>query len=335
MLFISEKKMRKSPLYVIVGLTKYANNGKGDFLMQGNHNTSRVKIQGINPRKIEKGEIVQMTIQGDSYVDVLKMDRQIGATVRRLDKDHYCVLSTGEIKEYSQDKTMEKDKKNLRKTFAHLRQLIRTNFTKDASNQLFITLTYKENMIDEKQLMRDFDVFYKRLKRRLKGHKLDYIAVAEPQERGAWHFHLMLKSDQPVLYIDNKVLSEVWGHGYTDTQRLKSDDVGSYYAAYFTDLLSNNTKGSKKRKKGARLSLYPKGFKFYRTSRGIKKPDKVYAEYEQLEKCGYKKTYEVAFELINEDREESDRVVNILQKEVWKKVGENGMYSFLYEQMKN
>ena len=284
--------------------------------MQENNNTSRIKIQEVKPQKIEKEKIVKMTIQGDNYVDVLEMKQPAKATIRKLSNDHYLVLSTGEIKEYDNEKTTEKDKSNLKKTFIKLRQLIRTNFTNDSQNQLFITLTYAENMTDEKRLYSDFDKFFKRLKYKYKKHKLDYIAVVEPQGRGAWHIHLMLKSDQPILYIDNVKLTKIWGLGSTDTQRLKSNDVGSYYVAYFTDILQEGKDGSKKRIKGSRLSMYPKDFKFYRTSRGIKKPKEIQEEYGKLEDYGYKKTYEKAFKLSDE---EEKRILNIIQKEVWKR----------------
>ena len=289
--------------------------------MQEDNNINKIKIQGVKPKKIKKEKSVKMIVQGDNYVDVLETERPTKATIKKLDKNHYCILSTGEIKEYSKKETTEKEKENLKKTFARLRQLIRTNFTKDGNNQLFITLTYAENMTDEKRLYSDFEKFFKRLQYRLKGHKLDYITVMEPQGRGAWHVHLMLKSNQPILYIDNKELAKIWGFGYTDTERLKSDDVGTYYVSYFTDVIPNeesvpDKEKSKKRQKGERLKNYPKNFKFYRTSQGIKKPKEVYAEYGQLEKHGYKKTYESACNLIDEN---NDRIINTIQRETWKK----------------
>lgn len=289
--------------------------------MQNNNITEKIKVQGVKTRKIENDEYVKAIFQGRGYVDVIAKDRPTGATIKKLNKKEYVVMSTGEIKEYK-PKTDNKEKqiKSLKETFTRLRRLIRANFTNGSKNQLFITLTYAENMTDEKQLMKDFERFFKRLRYKLKEHKLDYIAVAEPQERGAWHFHVMLKSDQKRLYIDNKTLSEIWGNGYTDTQRLKSDDVGSYYVAYFTDILteSKDARSEKKRKKGARLSMYPKGFKFYRTSRGIKKPDEVTLPYGVISKCGYKKTYETAFEIQRTDGHTTD-ILNRVQKETWKR----------------
>lgn len=288
--------------------------------MQNNNNTNKVIVQGVSPKKIAKNKMVKATIQGDNYMDVIDKDKPSGATIRKLSKKEYMVISTGEIRKYSEKNTTEKTTQNLKKTFNNLRQLIRANFTRDSKNQLFITLTYAENMTDEERLYTDFDKFYKRLKYKLKKHKLEYISVAEPQGRGAWHLHLMLKStNQQNLFIDNKELEQIWGNGWTDAQRLVSDDVGAYYVAYFTDLLKSDEKGNKKRLKGQRLSMYPKGFKFYRCSRGIVKPFDIYIPYGDIEKDGYKKTYTTAYEIIEKSDDEDDRVINRVQKEVWKK----------------
>lgn len=289
--------------------------------MQEYNNTKKIKIQGVEPKKIDKQKYVKAIVQGKNYIDIMDKEIPTRATVKKLSKNEYLVVSTGEIKQYETKETKEKTTKNLKETFTRLRQLIRTNFTNNSKNQLFITLTYKENMTDEKQLYKDFDLFYKRLKYKLKEHKLEYIAVAEPQGRGAWHFHIMLKStNQANLYIDNKTLEKIWGNGYTDAQRLKSDDVGSYYVSYFTDLLEEDKKGNKKRVKGSRLSMYPKGFKFYRTSRGIEKPKEIKIKYEELEKQGYKNTYTTAFKLI--DTMQDDKILNVIQKETWKKTNQ-------------
>ena len=289
--------------------------------MQNNNITKKIKIKGVECKRISSKKYVKAIIQGKRYIDIVDKGRSAGATIKKISKKEYIVLSTGEVKEYKQNNSTEKTIKNLKETFNKLRQLIRTNFTDNGKNQLFITLTYKENMQDEKQLYKDFDKFYKRLKYKFKEHKFEYIAVAEPQGRGAWHFHIMLKSvNQLNLYIDNKLLEQIWGHGYTDVQRLKSDDVGSYYVAYFTDLIQEDSKGNKKRIKGSRLSMYPKGFKFYRTSRGIEKPKQMIVKYGDLNlnKQGYENTYSTAFEII-EFTETEERILNVIQKETWKK----------------
>ncbi len=226
--------------------------------------------------------VVRASLQ-NNFIEVTSVRNTPKQTIKKLNKQEYLDLQTGEIKEFNLDNT-GKEQANLKRTFNNLRGLIRTNFSENATNQLFITLTYRKNMKDSKQLYEDFKLFYKNLQYRYKDKfKFEYIAIAEPQERGAWHMHVLLKTqnDADILFIDNKALQLIWGHGYTDTQKLKSDDVGTYFVAYFTDLIDESKKPleemsseekSKARVKGGRLHFYPKGFKFYRTSRGIVKP---------------------------------------------------------------
>lgn len=242
------------------------------------------------PRDVYDFEFVKASVQGEKYLEATHMEKPVYPHVVRLDKERYQVISTGEVKEYCRKDT--KSVENVRKSMETLKGLIRTNFTETAENQLFITLTYKKNMRDAEQLYTDFKKFFQKLKRAKSTHKFEYIAVAEPQGRGAWHLHVLLKStNQAVLFIDNKELSKIWGHGFTDTQRMDmTDDVATYFMSYFTCTLSgdgeslladeeeaqlSSAEKSKRRVKGGRLHLYPVGFRFYRTSRGIRRPDVV------------------------------------------------------------
>lgn len=283
------------------------------------NNTSEKKIQPCAPMEIPPHAQVLFTRQGERYGELVYMAKGIPRqTIQKLDKERYVVLKSGEIKEFESHEN--KQKVNLRRTFDELKGIIRANFDADGHNQLFITLTYKENMTDVKRLYADFDDFWKRVRRRLKEHRLEYVAVAEPQGRGAWHMHLMVKSDKPVLYIDKKELSSIWGHGYTTTERLKGDDVGAYYVSYFTNLeLDEKTvvqakNGSKKYRKGARLPLYPKYFKLYRCSRGIIRPKSENSVYKQIVDEYDNPVHSSAFEILN-----NENPVNVIQKESFKK----------------
>lgn len=239
--------------------------------------------------------------------------------VKKLDKEHYLVLATGEVKEYQlSDK---KQVESLRKTFAYLRRLINTNFS-GRNNELFLTLTYAQNMQDAEKLYIDFKNFFKRLRYHDK-REFAYIAIAEPQGRGAWHLHVLLKAmDGQYLYMDNRVMSDLWGHGWTETKRLEAnnDNLGAYFVAYFTNTeeghpgLIADTKKAKQYKKGGRLKYYPKDFKFFRTSRNIKRPvvedvtySEVIAEYGEA-------VFTQAFELV-----EDDEVKNLIVKQQFNK----------------
>ena len=89
--------------------------------------------------------------------------------VRKISKSQYVVIGTGEIKEYQQTDTKQAD--SLRKTFTNLRQLINTNFHVNDS-ELFLTLTYAENMQDPERLYTDYKKFFMRLRYSLENREL-------------------------------------------------------------------------------------------------------------------------------------------------------------------
>ena len=55
-----------------------------------------------------------------------------------------------------------------------------------------LTLTYRENMVDRDRMVRDFDVFMKRVRRVCPN--IQYVCVFERQKRGAWHAHIAVPS---------------------------------------------------------------------------------------------------------------------------------------------
>lgn len=79
--------------------------------------------------------------------------------------------------------------------------------------------------------------FMKRL--RYKYGSIDYINVVEPQGRGVWHCHILLRfNDLDNVFIDNnKIMEPMWGNGFTVTHDLKDvDNIGAYVSAYLADL---------------------------------------------------------------------------------------------------
>ena len=301
-----------------------------------NNNTPKRKLQAIPKINIDPGAIVNFTRLGSRHGEVIWMAKEPTPGIIKINKDEYIVIKTGEKKRFKQNEGKVVD--YLRKVFRNLEHLIKTNFDteENAHNALFITLTYAENMMDSDRLYKDYDIFLKKLKYAYKDIKFDYIAVAEPQERGAWHMHVLLKSDKPVLFIDNKKLSDIWGHGFTETERIKGKDPGKYFAAYFTALESEGKEdpnavyvkaaNGKKYKKGARLHFYPKGMKFYRCSRGISRPEKeskiydtVTREYGKPKKTDTFELHEVRPDEGSEDGA-SAKTLNTIQREEFQKI---------------
>lgn len=254
------------------------------------------------------------------------------ARIRKIDSDRYTVISSGEVKEFEHWENRADGKNSLRKSVQKLRDLINSNCT-ESENLLWLTLTYAENMTDVKRLYRDWDKFWKRMKYHLKSESVDipeYIDVIEPQARGAWHHHVFLIWNHKAPFIPNDKVSSIWSHGFCKTKSVSSvDNIGAYFSAYLCNLpveeCENYSSGSvieaevpedgkkvtKKFVKGARLDLYPKGVRFYRTSRGIKNPDIEYMPLCDAEKRvdGLKPQYRTAFLLTDEDSSLSITVV--------------------------
>jgi hypothetical protein len=297
------------------------------------HTRKNIKVQ---PRKeklvLYRDTPVKLTREGNKFGGVLAMDKWPEQRVRKLSKDDYLVLSSGEVKQYKQNE--KKQRESLAKTFKALRGIIRANFEGDAKNQKMITLTYAENMTDPEGAFVDFDRFWKKFTYANKPHKLQYVAVAEPQERGAWHMHVMTKSDQPKWWVDVDKLNKQWGHGMTSVEALKSDDMGQYYVAYFTSL-ADETKASKdavseemskSRQKGGRLHYYPKGMRFYRCSRGIVRPKGEIITYGQvLDEYGKPKYLHTYAVVMADDQLETEKEINAIQQQTHvREVEKNG-----------
>lgn len=233
------------------------------------------------------------------------MNRQ--ANIRKLDKDTYVNLKTGELGEFKKSEVRSDSFNSLRQTFKNLRYLINNNYT-GVGNELHITLTYKENMTDTKRLYSDFNKFMKRFRYKYgKIHgSIDYMTVVEPQERGAWHHHLLVRFNDKAgnkIFIPNDEVAEIWGHGFTKIHSLSGvDNIGAYLSAYLADVevTPENIHGAvagkkeikvveidgqeKKFIKGGRLHLYPSGMNLYRKSRGIKMPERQEMKYEDIKK---------------------------------------------------
>lgn len=252
-----------------------------------------------------------------------------GLPITRLSKTEYVVNSTGELMQYKNDSENRSDNKDsLRKTFKRIRELINTNFQGE-KNELCFTITYAENMMDTKKLYKDFQNFMDRLK--YKYPDIDYISVVEPQGRGAWHCHVLLRFNAlNKVYIPNKEIEKLWGNGFTKVKALRSDvdNMGAYLSAYLGDVEINDNnitelfqegiiipgqtlnikeidvQGEKKKFiKGGRLHLYPLGMNIYRCSRGIKEPIKSRISYEKAKKIVGAGTpnYSTNVKILNDD----------------------------------
>lgn len=256
-----------------------------------------------------------------------------GGTIHKLDKDSYVDLSTGEVKDFKHRKNRLGNIESVSRSLRNLRDIINAN-TSDQEKCLWVTLTYAANMQDEKRLYDDYRKFNMKFQRYLKNEglfKCEYIAAAEPQGRGAWHLHILFIFPEKAPFIKNATLSELWGHGFVSISSLMGiDNIGVYLSAYLSDMdvikalntvdfdckkvkiVNSDSENDSRRKKaiikGARMRLYPTGFRIYRLSRGIKKPEifKMTEAEAMQEVQGAALTFEKTIRLKNNE----DRTIN-------------------------
>lgn len=268
---------------------------------------------------ISPNDLVTVTKAG-SIVEVQHMKKMnTEMTIKKINKNQYVELSTGEVKEFSHTDNRSESYKSLRRTFKNIRYIINENFS-GAPNELFFTLTYAENMQDNKRLYKDLDKFMKRIRYQYAGQtSIDYMSIVEPQARGAWHVHMLLKfNDLKTIFVQNKLLAEIWSFGFVKVKRLnKVDDIGAYLSAYLSDVelsddtylvgLKENRKliekevdgQTKKFIKGGRLHLYPTGMNIFRKSKGIRIPERKRMSYKNAKKIvgstkpHYSKKYDI------------------------------------------
>ena len=274
--------------------------------------------------RIEDEHLVTVTDMGH-LVEVQYVQRKNSKqTIQKLDAHRYMVLSTGEVKEFQKSTDRSQLANSFKKSMKRLRYLINNNFS-GAANELFTTLTYAENMTDRERLYKDVDKFLKRLRYEYRDvSTIDYINVVEPQSRGAWHCHLLLRfNDLEEVYVPNEKYAELWGHGFVNVRRLENvDNIGAYLSAYLSDIpiddigqdeilkifeigetMPVKTVKEKRYIKGGRLYMYPTGINLYRASRGIRKPDRQEMSYLQVkEHLGdATKVYDSGYHLVDDE----------------------------------
>lgn len=263
---------------------------------------------------IAPSSYVTLTDMGH-IVEVQHMERRNSScAIRKLDKERYIILETGEIMQFEQTTDRSQNENSLGKTFKKLRYLINNNFT-GKPNELFLTLTYRGDLqtSDTKKVYVDFNKFMKRLKYQYKTiSTIDYINVIEPHASGKFHMHVLLRfNDLDKIYIPNEVdkltgdsinapMRDTWGNGNVSMKSLKDiDNIGAYLSAYFTDIeipvdrdtehridvIVKQVNGKpKKFVKGGRLAFYPTGTNIFRKSKGIVYPERIEMTYKDIKK---------------------------------------------------
>lgn len=276
------------------------------------------------------GDPVTVKLCGDILEVRYMKNRPSGGTIQKYDADSYIDLRTGELKEFAHTENRADSKATVAQSLRNLRDVINTNLTRP-ERVLWVTFTYRENMNDPEKLYQDFRRFWLRF--RYQYPTAEYIAAAEPQARGAWHLHCLFFFPDKAPFIPNEQMASLWRQGFTKTKSLKGIcNPGLYLTAYLGDMElteavqagvtkgqgiaekeTADERGNRKEKaviKGARLFLYPPGFRLFRCSRGIKRPEILRTTEEQAQKIVG--SAPLTFEKTIEVRNDSGEVLNTI-----------------------
>lgn len=168
--------------------------------------------------------------------------------------------TTGELLEYTPYQSRADNLGGLRSSLNAVRRMVLANFHSQHLNELFITLTYgPDGGQSPPVLAADFKAFWHRLHYHYP--ETEYLVVYEPCEDGHFHAHMLLKqTNNKPLYIPKERLDRLWGHGSTYVGRIRSVRATALYLSKMA--------GDKQR-----VAYIPAGFRVYRRSRGIVKPE--------------------------------------------------------------
>lgn len=131
---------------------------------------------------------------------------EVGWSFVGLSSSHKAARGLSTQRTQNEDRAIRRAKSRLR----HL--ILGANLTH------LLTLTYRENVTDFNRASDDLNRFVRKVKFNLPGWL--YVAVAEQQERGAWHWHLAVRGRQDVELI-RRLWREIVGEGNIDVSAPK------------------------------------------------------------------------------------------------------------------
>ncbi|MGG6448183.1 rolling circle replication-associated protein [Pseudobacillus badius] len=188
----------------------------------------------------------------------------------------------------SKEERILKDQANLRRSLSRsiqtLRRTINANIGQWGKEKpKFMTLTFRENVLDHEIANAEFREFIKRLSYKLfkKQSGLKYTCVVERQARGAIHYHVLFYN---LPYIKQEELVKVWENGKEQRGvRINAiediDNVGAYVVKYIEkDIQALKDGFDTKTGKSAK----EKNKKLFFQSRGLIKPEERSMTEEEL-----------------------------------------------------
>lgn len=196
--------------------------------------------------------------------------------------DHDKTRNENMPKEHRKLLDQDNKRRSLHRSKQNITRLINSNLGQHSQQDKFVTLTFKENIVDHQIANEEFRKFIKRLNYKVskKQSGLLYIAVAERQERGAIHFHCVFFN---LPYIAHSELLKIWNksqyNGAVNVKAIqKEGNIGSYIVKYIQkDFLAVRFN------EGNLSSQQAKGQKLYFSSHNLLKPSETSLSEERME----------------------------------------------------
>lgn len=131
---------------------------------------------------------------------------EVGWSFVGLSSTHKAARGSSTQRTHNEDRAVRRAKSRLRQL------ILGANLTH------LLTLTYRENVTDFNRASDDLNRFVRKVKFHLPPWL--YVAVAEQQERGAWHWHLAVRGRQNVELL-RRLWREIVGEGNIDVSAPK------------------------------------------------------------------------------------------------------------------
>lgn len=187
-----------------------------------------------NMKVVYCNDYIQLyTFNNDKFYKNKDFDDKKSLNILNVDTDNLKTnnnSNNNEIKEI--------DIKNIMRSKLQCQRLAKCN---SSVWETFITLTFKENIINISFANKEFNKFISKVRRVYKDFK--YICVPEFQKRGAIHYHLLTNisvNNDKLIYkqIDNKKFLHIkyWNNGFTKVDNIKNDikKIIGYISKYMT-----------------------------------------------------------------------------------------------------
>jgi hypothetical protein len=128
---------------------------------------------------------------------------------------------------------------------------------KKFSYAVMITLTPSENIQDGRLFSSQLNRFMVELKRYLNDKNINYVAVREKQERGAYHYHLIVFGYK---YIPHDVLAKIWRIGWVWVSVVSNE----YAITYILKYVRKGSQGGRLHSSYNLLALFKEAYNSFR-----------------------------------------------------------------------